>query len=64
MYLISAYFDENTTKALQRYITSIAKNSGNKFMLENHVPPHLTVAAIQARNELCLINEFQKMCCQ
>ena len=40
MYLISAYFDENTNRVLQGYIEKVAKATGNDFMVANHVPPH------------------------
>ena len=42
MYLISAYFDDYTNKILSRYIEKIADFTGNKFMTDNHVPPHIT----------------------
>ena len=50
MYLISAYFDQRTTKILQKQIDRIARETGNTFMTQNHVPPHLTISAIEARN--------------
>ena len=50
MYLISAYFDQRTTKNLQKYIDRIAQEAGNTFMTQNHVPPHMTISAIEARN--------------
>ncbi|MGN0367677.1 MAG: hypothetical protein ACI4EK_02760 [Wujia sp.] len=50
MYLISAYFDKNTNRILNRYIEMIAKESGNCFMVEHHVPPHMTISQIEARN--------------
>ena len=50
MYLLSAYFDENTNKILSRYIEMIAKETGNHFMEEHHVPPHMTISQIEARN--------------
>ena len=43
MYLISAYFDEHVTKGLQRLIDNIAKETGNTYMIENNVPPHLII---------------------
>ena len=50
MYLISAYFDQRTTKILQKQIDRIARETGNTFMTQNHVPPHMTISAIEARN--------------
>lgn len=50
MYLISAYFDEETNKKISGFIERVAKETGNTFMTENHVPPHLTVASVEARD--------------
>lgn len=50
MYLISVYFDEKTNRILQRYINQIAAKTGNTFMTDNHVPPHMTISAIEARS--------------
>ena len=55
MYLISAYFDQRTTKILQKLIDRIARETGNTFMTQNHVPPHLTISAIEARNVEVLV---------
>ncbi len=62
MYLISAYFDEQANKTLERYIQKIAKETGNTFMLDNHVPPHLTISQIEARNGELLIPCMEKLC--
>lgn len=51
MYLISIYFDEQTKKELQMHINRVAKATGNTFMLDNHVPPHLTVEAVETKSE-------------
>ncbi len=61
MYLISAYFDDNTAKTLQRYIDIIAKETGNDFMVEHNVPPHMTLAAIEARSAEILLPGFQSL---
>lgn len=50
MYLISVYFDEKTNRILQRYIDQIAAKTGNTFMTDHHVPPHMTISAIEARS--------------
>ena len=61
MYLISIYFDEKTNKILQRYIDRIAEKSGNYFMIENKVPPHMTIASIEARNVNVLKPAFEDL---
>lgn len=50
MYLISAYFDNASEKRLQRLIEHTAKATGNTFMVDHGVPPHLTIAAFETRN--------------
>lgn len=55
MYLISAYFDEQTNKRTQRYIGKIAEKTGNTFMTENQVPPHLTISSVEARTGEVLV---------
>lgn len=61
MYLISIYFDKQTNKTLQWYIDKIAEKTGNHFMIENRVPPHMTIAAIEARNVDVLKPEFETL---
>ena len=51
MYLISIYFDEKTNRELQRLINHVAEKTGNTFMSDNQVPPHITVAAMESRDE-------------
>ena len=50
MYLISAYFDKPTEQTLTRHINQIVKQTGNTFMTDNHVPPHLTISSLEARS--------------
>lgn len=55
MYLISAYFDDKTTNRIQRYVNQIARKTGNYFMTENQVPPHMTISSIEARSVELLV---------
>lgn len=61
MYLISVYFDEKTNRILQRYINRIAAGTGNTYMTDNCVPPHMTVSAIEARSVDVLIPAFMEL---
>ena len=61
MYLISIYFDKQTNKILQWYIDKIAEKTGNHFMIKNCVPPHMTIAAIEARNVDILKPAFETL---
>ena len=47
MYLISAYFDDAADKRIQRYIDCVAKRTGNTFMVDNAVPPHITISSFE-----------------
>lgn len=56
MYLVSLYFDEKTDKTIQRYIDKVAEKTGNTFMLDGNVPPHLTISAFETKQEKeCII---------
>lgn len=61
MYLISVYFDEQANKNLQRYINMIADKTGNTFMTDNNVPPHMTISSIEARNVDVIIPAFESL---
>ncbi len=49
MYLVSLYFDEKTNQRLEKYIQQVAKRTGNIFMTEGNVPPHITVGAFESK---------------
>ena len=51
MYLVSVYFDDKSNKIISDYINKIAQKTGNTFMTDNHVPPHLTIKTEEAREE-------------
>ena len=61
MYLISVYFDEKTNRILQRYTNQIADRTGNNYLIDNCVPPHMTVSAIEARSVDVLIPAFKEL---
>lgn len=51
MYLISIYFDEQTSHRIQEYINQVAVKTGNTFMLDGKVPPHMTISAFETIHE-------------
>lgn len=61
MYLISAYFDGQTNQKINQYINRIAEKTGNTVMTENHVPPHMTVSSVEARNGELLIPYIEQL---
>ena len=61
MYLISVYFDDELSVKLQRYINHIAQKTGNTFMIDNNVPPHMTISSIEARDVEVLIPYMESL---
>lgn len=61
MYLISIYFDEKTNKILNNHIRKIALKTGNTFMIDNNVPPHITISSIEAKSVDVLRDAFDDM---
>ena len=51
MYLVSIYFDNESSTKIQRFINKAAAESGNSFMIDNKVPPHITISAFQTNKE-------------
>ena len=61
MYLISIYFDEKTDKKIRNLICHVAQKTGNHFMQEHHVPPHITISAIETKREQEVIACLEKI---
>lgn len=61
MYLISAYFDERTNQIINRYIQQIAAKTGNTFMTDNQVPPHMTISSVEIRQGEVLFPCLKKL---
>ena len=49
MYLISLYFDEKTNKKIMLLADNIARASGNTYMRDKEIPPHITLMAFESR---------------
>lgn len=60
MYLISIYFDDKTNKIIKGLIDRVSKVSGNKYMVEAKVPPHITVSAFETDEEEKVIKELDQ----
>lgn len=54
MYHISLYFDEETTAHMHKLIEKVAQATGNHYMLEANVPPHITLCALECAAEEAL----------
>ena len=51
MYLVSLYFDEKTEHKIRTFIKQVAQKTGNTFMTDGNVPPHVTVCEFETKNE-------------
>ncbi len=61
MYLISAYFDDESAAAIKHVMDAVYKATGNDFMIANQVPPHMTIGAFEQKNDEAAKSLFQFM---
>lgn len=60
MYLVSIYFDDKSSKKIQNFINKVAVKSGNNFMIDGRVPPHITISGFQTDKENEIIEILDK----
>lgn len=60
MYLVSLYFDENTNQKIQSLIHQVANKTGNFYMTEGNVPPHITVCQFDTKQEKEAVRLLEK----
>lgn len=60
MYLVSLYFDNKAEIRIQSFINKVSEKSGNTFMTDNKVPPHITIASFQTNEEDKVIEILDK----
>jgi hypothetical protein len=56
-YAISLFFDDDSTQNLNSLINSIAEITGNFYVVENHIPPHITLGMFKGTKDT-----EQKLC--
>lgn len=61
MYLVSLYFDDKTDKIIRKYIKKIASESKNTYMIDNSVPPHITLSAFETQKENVVIEQIEQL---
>lgn len=59
MYHISIYFDAKTEARMREYIKKVAEVTGNIYMLQANVPPHITLAAFECEKEEELVRGLE-----
>lgn len=60
MYLVSLHFDYEASRKIQLLINKAAYNSGNNFMIDKKVPPHITLASFQTDKEIEAVEILDK----
>ncbi len=59
MYHISIYFDTKTEARMREYIKKVAEVTGNIYMLQANVPPHITLSAFECEREAELVGRLE-----
>lgn len=59
MYHVSIYFDKKTEIRIRDYMRKIAEATGNAYMLEAAVPPHITLSALECEKEEVLVKRLE-----
>ena len=64
-YTVSLHFEQAVNEIIFNTMTSIADQTGNDFMIQNKVPPHVTIGAFHGRKEtedklIQIVEEFTK----
>ena len=50
-YAVSLHFTPDVTEIITSAVKSIAEVTGNRFIIENKIPPHVTIGAFHAAKE-------------
>lgn len=58
MYLISIYFDDKTNRHIRNFIKQVAKKTGNTYMIDGNVPPHITISAFETQGLEAVISNL------
>lgn len=64
-YAVSLHFSQNINEIITSAVTSIAEVTENHFIIENRIPPHVTIGAFHAPKEnesklIQLVEDFTK----
>ena len=64
-YAVSLHFGQEVNEVIYSAMNKIADQTGNRFMIENKVPPHITIGAFHAARDdegklLQLVEDFAR----
>ena len=57
-YAIVLYFNEKTEEIINSLIKNIANKTGNKYMVDNKIPPHITISLFHYDGEIDTVMEI------
>jgi hypothetical protein len=57
-YAIVLYFDEKTEKIINSLIKKISNKTGNKYMVDNKIPPHITISLFHYDGKIDTVMEI------
>jgi hypothetical protein len=57
-YAITLYFNKTAEDIINGFINEIAKNNGNKYMVENNIKPHLSISLFEYNGNINSIIEL------
>jgi hypothetical protein len=57
-YAIVLYFDEKKEETINSLIKKIANKNGNNYMVDNKIPPHITISLFQYNEKIDTIIEI------
>ena len=57
-YAIALYFDEKTEEIINSLIKKITNKTGNKYMVDNKIPPHITISLFQYNEKIDTVIEI------
>lgn len=49
-YLVSLYFDDKTNQQILKHMATVAETTGNDYMPEHKVPPHITISSFETED--------------
>ncbi len=59
IYAVVVYFDKQTEDRISQIINSVAERTGNRYMLENSIPPHVSLGIFGTDDEEAITEHFR-----
>ena len=59
IYAVVVYFDKQTEERISEMINDIAERTGNRYMIENGIPPHVSLGIFGTDDEAGMTEHFR-----